>query len=202
MEFYCAPGWKVGMIGSMYLAGVITGLVLSIKHSNSFGRRTILMGATHINAIAYTLIFFFSKQIEVIYGVLFLMGVTASLRNTIGFVYGMELIPKTNQVAISTIQKMIEQAPAIIGVIYFRFITKEWIYLQLVGVTLSITAAALIWILPESPRYLVSVHQYEKARDAFNYIARYNKTGTTITEKFEQEAVLDTNSDHGPLSDA
>jgi len=63
---------------------------------------------------------------------------------------------------------MVEIVPNFIGPIYFRFISKNWIYLQIVGVSLSAISAVLIWFLPESPRFLYVKHRYQEAREALS----------------------------------
>lgn len=63
----------------------------------------------------------------------------------------------------------------IIVSLYFRFISREWIFFQLYGITvLTLTFLGVI-AAPESPKYLYSVKKYYQARAAFEKIARFNK---------------------------
>ena len=81
---------------------------------------------------------------------------------------------------------MFEIIPAFMGPLYFRYISKNWIFLELVGVLLSAVSAITIWFLPESPIYLHSKKRYDEARDVFKYISKVN-TGKQLTFKFEEE---------------
>lgn len=42
------------------------------------------------------------------------------------------------------------------------------------GLTLNILAFCTTFLIPESGKWLVSVKQYQKARESFNWIARFN----------------------------
>ncbi len=48
--------------------------------------------------------------------------------------------------------------------LYFRFITKEWLYFQIVGVALVGLSTVGMLLIPESPKYLESKKQYKRAR--------------------------------------
>ena len=94
MEFYCEPSYKIGLLGSAYLLGIIVGLLVFIRASDIYGRRTFLFFTSHINTVCYLGLIFMSSSLELTYFLLFLMGLSASVRNNIGYVYGIELMPK------------------------------------------------------------------------------------------------------------
>lgn len=59
----------------------------------------------------------------------------------------------------------------IIAALFFKYISKEWKLLALLYMVSAATGLYLSFKLPESPKFLLSVHRYEEARDSFNYIA-------------------------------
>jgi len=54
---------------------------------------------------------------------------------------------------------------------YFYAVSKNWVYLQLPGLAMSIIGTIYIFFLPESPRYLISRQKFDEARTAFRRIA-------------------------------
>jgi MFS family permease len=78
----------------MYLLGVITGLLIFIRASDIYGRKTFLLFTSHINTMCYLALICFCSSMNFTYFLLFLMGLSASVRNNIGYVYGIELMPK------------------------------------------------------------------------------------------------------------
>jgi hypothetical protein len=57
---------------------------------------------------------------------------------------------------------------------YFLYVSKDWRYLQIPNLTLSILG--LIWLsfMPETPRFLFSMNRMDDTRAAFNHIAKTN----------------------------
>ena len=62
----------------------------------------------------------------------------------------------------------------IILAVYFRFISREWLYLQLVYLGLNVASVLAIIIVPESPKYHYSKGRYDDARKGLAFIARFN----------------------------
>lgn len=57
---------------------------------------------------------------------------------------------------------------------YYRYIGRNSYVLFWAGLTLNILAFCTTFLIPESGKWLVSVKQYQKARESFNWIARFN----------------------------
>ena len=58
--------------------------------------------------------------------------------------------------------------------LYFWFVTKDWIYLQVYGAFITFLSAICLSIVPDSPKYLYSKGRFEEARKAFSFIQRFN----------------------------
>lgn len=93
LDLYCEPGWRIGLIGSLYLLGVITGLLVFIRASDIYGRKTFLIFTSSLNTIAYSMIIMYNTNLKITYVLIFFMGLSSSVRNNIGYVYGIELMP-------------------------------------------------------------------------------------------------------------
>jgi hypothetical protein len=63
----------------------------------------------------------------------------------------------------------------IITSIYFKYISKEWVYIHCFFFTIAFIGLLMSFKLPESPKFLLSKGFYDKARKSFNHIAKMNK---------------------------
>jgi hypothetical protein len=67
---------------------------------------------------------------------------------------------------------------------YFLEISKYWRPLQIPNIILTTVGLVFVYKMPETPRFLVSVHKFEKARTVFNTMARWNGKSPTIANTF------------------
>ena len=63
---------------------------------------------------------------------------------------------------------------AVYTVLYYWFISKNWIPINVFGALLTAVSAAGVYFLPESPKFYLSKRRYEEARTAINFIAKTN----------------------------
>ena len=102
----------------------------------------------------YTIIML-SDSLNVIIAVSFLSGMLNSVRVNIGYVFMIELMPKSSQAKITTTWNIFEGSIYVLATFYFWQVSKNWLYFVAIGYGLSIYSAITVWSLPESPRYLV-----------------------------------------------
>ena len=77
---------------------------------------------------------------------------------------------------------------AVYTVIYYWFISKNWIYINAFGTLLTVVSAVGVWFLPESPKFFISRKRYDEARKSINIIAKVNKK-EEFHSKFESEII-------------
>jgi len=77
---------------------------------------------------------------------------------------------------------------AVYTVIYYWFISKNWIYINAFGTVLTAVSAVGVWFLPESPKFYISRKRYDEARKSINFIAKVNKK-EEFHSKFESEVL-------------
>lgn len=75
---------------------------------------------------------------------------------------------------VSTLLLVADSLVAVIIAFYFKIISKNWIWLQIFGITVNAVAIFGCAIIPESPEYLYSFYKFSKARDVVAYIAKFN----------------------------
>ena len=62
-----------------------------------------------------------------------------------------------------------------VGVIYFWFISKNWLYLEIFACVLGIISfIGTLFFIPESPKFLISMKRFDEARAVISYIAKIN----------------------------
>lgn len=69
---------------------------------------------------------------------------------------------------------MMESVVYLIDIIYFLYISKEWVWLQIPNVILCFFGVAWVMFLPETPRYLLAKKRWDDARDCFKKMHIYN----------------------------
>ena len=116
-----------------------------------------------------------TKNVYVMIFISFSFGLTSPSRLVIGWVYFLELIPKKQRTLVACIYTIIDSLVYMSITIYFWVISKHWFYIILVGYVLSIITAVLMWFLPESPVFLITLGRNEEVAKVFGYISRINK---------------------------
>ena len=87
---------------------------------------------------------------------------------------------------IGTLLLFSDAATMAILAIYFRFISKNWLWFQLFSLGLNIFSAFSLFAIPESPKFLHSKQQYAKAKRSLKFIARFNRR-KLMDFNFEEE---------------
>mmetsp|Transcript_34047 Transcript_34047/g.42013 ORF Transcript_34047/g.42013 Transcript_34047/m.42013 type:complete len:274 (+) Transcript_34047:590-1411(+) len=105
----------------------------------------------------------------------FLVGALSSIRVNIGYVYLMELMPAKAQTLVTTIWNIQEASIYVFATLYFWKISTHWFYFVIIGFFFNLISLVLLFFLPESPRYLISVGKLEEARKGFAKIAALNR---------------------------
>jgi len=86
---------------------------------------------------------------------------------------------------------MMESVVYLLDIIYFLYISKEWVWLQIPNIILCLVGVTWVLLLPETPRYLLAKKRWNDARDCFKKMAKWN--GCENVEiwdevRFEKEA--------------
>lgn len=92
--------------------------------------------------------------------------------------------PKSKTVVVGTAEFIAEGFVFILITIFFKWICKQWHYILLPTVLFGMLGTLFLYQQPESPKYLASTGQYDKARQSFNRIAEVNGLGKGVADKF------------------
>lgn len=77
---------------------------------------------------------------------------------------------------------------AVYTVLYYWFISTNWIPINIFGAVLTLVSAVGVYFLPESPKFYLSTRRYDEAREAINFIAKTNGK-REFTAKFDREVI-------------
>lgn len=63
---------------------------------------------------------------------------------------------------------------------YYLYISNDWFWLQVSGLSLSVILITIILLFPESPEYLMSNGETDRAIGSFKTIAKYNGSNSNF----------------------
>jgi hypothetical protein len=89
---------------------------------------------------------------------------------------------------VGTILQLNNGFVAVYTVIYYWFISTNWIPINIFGAVLTVVSAVGVYFLPESPKFYLSTRRYDEAREAINFIAKTNGK-REFTAKFDREVI-------------
>lgn len=76
---------------------------------------------------------------------------------------------------VATILHIKTASVSLIGCLYFWFLSKNWLWLEIMACGFGVVAGLGALLVPESPKFYISQHKYDEARAAINKIARWNR---------------------------
>ena len=138
-----------------------------------YGRKPIYMLGIVMHLIFMAGILFVTKPV-ITYLLIFWFGLSISTRYYVGYTYNVEMQPKSHYVLVSTTQFVFESITYTFVCIYFWKISRDWKLLQIPNVTLMVIGFVFLAMMPESPRFLISIRKFKEAREIFAWIGKVN----------------------------
>ena len=83
----------------------------------------------------------------------------------------MELSPKDKQVLLGTIYLTFDATVYLVASIYFKYVSKQWMYYSLIGYIFLLISCLLVWIFPESPVQLAELNRLDEVEAALLRVA-------------------------------
>ena len=102
----------------------------------------------------------------------------------------MDLMPSKQQILVGTALNFWDSIVPVLYTIYYWEISKNWLWFVIIfAEAAGVIVISLTFMLPESPRYLVSQKLYDEARVSINFFVPKNSP-LKFVGKFDRE-VLD-----------
>ena len=153
-DLLCEEKFKVGLIGSMFFAGVITGTLFIPALADAFGRKLIVIIA-FILALIGQLGLILTNNLYEAYVYQFLIGSSFAGRIIVALNYALEFNIKRWHEIIITWLLISEACGTIVITIWYQFIDRGWFLLQLICLIVGILCLLyVIFVVPESPKWL------------------------------------------------
>jgi len=148
-------------MGFSFLLGIVLGCLTVARLGDVYGRKPIykLGLALHLG-FSVCICFLQTSNLIVLYGLLLVFGMSVTARYYVGYSYNIEMQPKSHQPLVSTIQFLSESFVYCFVCLYFMYISKNWIYLQIPNIGLTILGILFLYVMPETPRFLLSQKRY------------------------------------------
>ena len=135
-----------------------------------------------------------SNSVMMTTAMLFMMGVCAAGRVSVGFLYIMEMVPASARSVVGCMVGMIDCMTMIYATLYFMYISNDSVYWEYFAVCQNVAAVSLILMyLPESPKWLFEKGRFKEAKEALMYLANRNGVDAQALadRKFVGEATVE-----------
>jgi MFS family permease len=147
-----------------------------------YGRKWLCWVSSALS-IPIQLGFLLSKNLTLTTALFFLLGACTPGKLHISFVYLTELVPERHRTAVGTLVLFADASSMTLYPLYFRFVTKEWIYFQIGSLVMNIVGViGMLIVIPESPKYLYASGRIKECIEKIRYIARVNGKGKEVFE--------------------
>jgi len=181
LDLTCKPSWKIGMLGSAFFIGWICTILIIPRQSDTHGRKIFWQVGMFLQTLCFV-VMDWTHSLDVMIGVIFMIGCLSSIRISIGYVYMMELLPKNKQTAVGSTLNVMEGFTLLAITIYYAFISQKWVYSIAFAFLLQLTALVCSFFLSESPRLLIKQGKIAEAKAVFATIARVNQKELVFNE--------------------
>ncbi|XP_013381564.1 organic cation transporter protein-like [Lingula anatina] len=157
----------------MYVSGTLIGGLAFGLLSDWAGRRVSLLLALGLSGI-FGLGWVFSPTYPCSIAIRFMYGMFTSEIFTLSTTLALELVGPHKRMIAGTVVGIVSTAGGVVvtGIAYFL---RDWRHLQLsISAPYLVFAATLFWLLPESPRWLLTKGRHEEAEKILRRAAKMN----------------------------
>lgn len=195
-DLVCSNSSLESLAEMVFLLGVAFGGFFSGLVSDKFGRKKALMGSLVFQLVLGVLVAI-SPWFELYLVVRFFLGFFCVSIVFSGFVLCMELVGG-KWLTIMGVMYLFPVPVGYIAISGIAYYSHNWRLLQWVITIPTIFFLTLWWIMPESPRWLVSMGRNKEAMKILGDAAKFNSRKLPLNlEKLLKESVLSTNQDVG-----
>ncbi|XP_069134981.1 organic cation transporter protein-like isoform X2 [Argopecten irradians] len=173
----CNDSSKPSLAKSMFFVGILIGAFFFGNLSDGIGRRKTFILAV-ITMLASTLALAFSPNYAAFCAFIAMIGATTQGVFLVGFVIGMELVGPSRRTFTGIVSEYFFALGLVIlsGVAYF---IRHWEYIEIACAAPFSIILVYWWLLPESPRWLITKRRYEEAKVILLKAAKVNKVVLT-----------------------
>ena len=127
-KLQCAPKNEWGMFGSLFFAGVVVSCSIMPRLSDLYGRKYISLSGTFMH-ISCSCVILFSTSLNLSLFMTFLLGFAMGGRVLVGYCWMSEHMQEKDVPTVTAFLFMLDSMGILISTIYFKFISKNWLYM-------------------------------------------------------------------------
>jgi MFS family permease len=165
----------------MYFAGAIISTLVITRIGDLYGRKLPTLISSLVS-LPIHLGLILSRSLNLSIALFFLLGLTRPGKMQVSFVYLSELVPEAHRRRVGSFILFFDGGSLILFALYFKYISKQWVYFQLYALGISAISALVLFAIPESPKYLMEKDRYDDARKSLVSIATFNNVSMTARD--------------------
>ncbi|XP_034961304.1 solute carrier family 22 member 4 [Zootoca vivipara] len=169
----CDDDWKTPLTTSLFFVGVLLGSFVSGQLSDRFGRKSVLFATMGVQT-GFSFLQIFSTSWEMFTVLFVLVGMGQISNYVVAFILGTEILGKSVRIIFSTLGVCIFFAIGYMLLPLFAYFIREWRMLLLALTVPGVCCVPLWWLIPESPRWLISQGRFEEAEVIIRKAAKMN----------------------------
>ncbi|KAM6907200.1 solute carrier family 22 member 4-like [Xenentodon cancila] len=173
-DLVCSEQWKVPFTSTVFFVGVLFGSFFSGQFSDRYGRKPVLF-ATMAAQTVFTFAQVFSTSWIMFIILLFFNGLGQISNFVAALVLGAEILTGNIRVLYSSLGTCLGFAVGYMILPIFAYFLRDWKSLLLALSVPCLVYTPLWWVLPESPRWLLSKGRNEEAEAIVRKAAKWNK---------------------------
>ncbi|XP_058484074.1 solute carrier family 22 member 4-like [Solea solea] len=192
-DLVCDDEWKQPFSASVFFLGSLCGSFMSGQLSDKFGRKPVLFATIILQTIC-TFAQVYSTSWLMFTILLFINGLGQISNFVAALVLGAEVLTDKVRVLYSSLGTCFGFALGYMMLPLFAYFIRDWRYLLL---ALSVVGTAYLpawWLIPESPRWLLSQGRVKEAEAIVKKAAKWNKLQTPAII-FEESCYNETKTD-------
>lgn len=173
LDLMCVPEEKLTLVSTIHYFGTILGCILFSRVPDVYGRKWPLAYMAAIQVPVYLAVIL-NRSLTLAYPLAFILGFLRIGIYNGCYVDICEYVQTKYKNKVCTILLVFDMITLIISGIYWRYITKNWLGLQLFGLSLNVIAAVGLFFIPESPEFLYCFYRFAECRAVLQKIAKLN----------------------------
>ncbi|KAH9500270.1 hypothetical protein Btru_073589 [Bulinus truncatus] len=185
-NFVCADKVKKSLAQMFYMLGSFTGTFIFGPLGDIIGRRLIMVITGFIYGVASTCAAF-TESLTYLCAVSLINGSACTAYYNVLYVLGLELVGQKNRILAGSVIVCFFGVGIILLPVLAYFI-RDWQRLQLAASSWVIVFVVYYWIVPESPRWLLSKKRFSEANAILQYAAKVNKRTMSANREWVEHA--------------